>query len=128
MLKIQKMQKTTTITPMPDLPKLGSVRVEISSDIFADINRNKSIRIYGTYNGRVFDKTFKIDDMAEYDSYNLSYYGEIKSITDKTVTIQERFGREPRKHRLKLRAFMWRNHNFDLDTVKAKNAETSHYI
>lgn len=102
--------------------------VQINDTCQAEVIRNVSIRIFGTYSGRTFDKTFKLDDMAEYDSFNLTYYGAIKSITDKTVTIQERYGREPRKHRLKLPEFMWRNHNFDLQSVMDANARESYNI
>ena len=70
--------------------------------------------------------TFKIGDQAEYGSYNLSYYGAIKSITEKTVTIVPRFGGGSR--RLKLDTFAWRNYNFDLDRTIAENADTMMYI
>ncbi len=69
---------------------------------------------------------FKIGDNAEYDSYNLSYYGKIVSITEKTVTIQDRHF--DRKYRLKLDTFAWRNYNFNLDKVMADNADTMMYI
>ena len=69
--------------------------------------------------------TFKIGDMAEHDSYNLSYYGVITQITEKTVTIlDDCFG----KKRLKLDTFAWRNYDFDLGRVQAENHETSYYI
>ena len=70
--------------------------------------------------------TFKMGDMAEYDSYNLRYYGTIVSITNKTVTIQERH--KDKRHRLSLDKFCWRNIKFVLHEVVAKNHETSHYI
>ena len=69
---------------------------------------------------------FKLGDIAEHSSYNLSYYGEILSITDKTVTIQDR--RMNRKYRLKLDVFAWRNYNFNLVKVQAENANTMMYI
>lgn len=69
---------------------------------------------------------FEIGDMAEYDSFNLSYWGEILSITDKTVTINPRYGNK--KVRLKLESFAWRNYDFKLDQVIAKNSETMNYI
>lgn len=96
------------------------------SDASAEIVRGKSIRLLGTRFGKVVDKTFNIGDMAEYDSYNLSYYGTIESITDKTVTIKPRFS--GRKFRLKLNQFFWRNYDFDLETKAAENAVTSYYI
>lgn len=94
----------------------------------AEIERNVSIRIFGLYYGQAFDKTFKIGDYAEYDSYNLSYFGKIVSITDKSVTIEERYGSTPRRHRLKLSQFTWRNYDFDVDAKQAENSNTMNYI
>ena len=70
-------------------------------------------------------KSFVMGDMAEYDSYNLSYYGPITKITAKTITITERHGGEPRVHRLPIERFCWRNHNFNLATTQEDNALTS---
>lgn len=69
--------------------------------------------------------TFQIGDQAEHDSYNLSYYGTITKITEKTVTIVDRcFGTK----RLKLDTFAWRNYDFNLEEVRAKNSDTMMYI
>lgn len=70
----------------------------------------KSIRIYGLdhnhVNGPVaYDKVFRIGDSAEYDSYNLHYFGTIINIGKKTVTIEA----HDRKRRLDLYSFCWRN-------------------
>lgn len=96
----------------------------------ADIEKNKSIRIYGTIkNAREpyeFSKTFKIGDLAEYDSYNLKYLGTIVAIGEKTVSIKEEYGK--RIHRLKLWEFSWRNYDFDIGRVRKDNAEESMYI
>ena len=70
--------------------------------------------------------TFKIGDQAEYASYNLSYYGTIKSITEKTVTIAPRFGGGTK--RLKLDTFAWRNYDFDLNDTIQSNANEMMYI
>lgn len=102
--------------------------VDIVRGMKAEIDRNKSIRIFGSRSGREYDKTFILGDQAEYDSFNLSYIGKIVGITDKTVTIQERYGRTPRKHRLKLYEFNWRNYDFDLERVTHENAITSFSI
>ncbi len=96
---------------------------EILEGHHADVVKGESIRLFGThancYDGpRAFDITFKVGDSAEYDSYNLHYIGTITSITPKTVTIVG-----SRKCRLSLRDFSWRNWNFDLDTIEARNAE-----
>lgn len=107
---------------------MSAVTVQINSECNAEIVRNKSIRIHGvrwpnSSGQRAFDRTFNIGDQAEYDSYNLSYYGEIVSITEKSVTIREKYS--DRKRRLKLDTFYWRNYDFDLATVAAENAITS---
>jgi len=110
---------------------MSAVTVQINSECTAEIVRNKSIRLYGTRwantsNSCAFDRTFNVGDQAEYDSYNLSYYGEIVSITEKSVTIREKYS--DRKRRLKLDIFFWRNYNFNLAETQEKNAETSYYI
>lgn len=69
---------------------------------------------------------FKIGDIAEYDSWNLVYLGEIVSITEKTVTIQPKY--ENKKYRLKLEQFAWRNYDFDLERINKENFETRMYI
>jgi len=108
--------------------ELGSGAFLKGDDHKAEVERNKSIRIFGSRGGKTFDKTFNIGDSAEYDSYNLSYIGTIVGITDKTVTIQERYGREARKHRLKLYTFLWRNYDFDLAVKEEENSRTRMYI
>ena len=104
----------------------------------AEINRD-SIRIFGVQTNVVpqlhnteehgggckFNKTFKIGDHAEYDSYNLKYVGKIILIGAKSVTIQA-YGNE--NHRLDLYHFIWRNWNFVLDEVEKYNSEERMYI
>ena len=72
------------------------------------------------------ERTFNVGDQAEYDSYNLSYYGPIKSITKKNVIIKEKHG--DRTRRLPFTTFHWRNINFDLNKKKISNSETIRYI
>jgi hypothetical protein len=69
---------------------------------------------------------FMLGDFAEYDSYNLSYIGEIVSITEKTVTIRPQY--ETTKRRLSLSDFCWRNYNFNLEKTKADNVRESYCI
>jgi hypothetical protein len=71
------------------------------------------------------DVTFRIGDIASYDSYNLVYYGKIVAIGEKTVTIQEDDGR---KHMLKLADFALKNINFNLERAQARNHDTLMYI
>ena len=99
-----------------------------TDDLNAEIVKGKTIRIYGTYCKSPFDKTFQLGDYAEYDSFNLSYYGEIANITEKCVTIVERYGRYRKTHRLDLYTFIWRNRAFDLAKIEARNADTMQYI
>lgn len=93
---------------------------ELSSD-------RSSITIYREKDGRITQtNTFKVGDMAEYDSYNLSYYAAIESITDKTVTIAKKY--DSKKHRLNMYMFCLRNIDFNLARVQEENHRTSHYI
>lgn len=87
----------------------------------ADIVRNKSIRIFGTYCGKSYDKTFQVGDIAEFDSFNLSYMGKIVSISDKGVGIVSKL-RGGKVNRLSLDQFCWRNYDFDLERKSAENA------
>ena len=88
-----------------------------------DVVAGKSITV--TREGRAPNK-FKIGDQAKYSYYNLGYFGAIKSITEKTVTIVPRF--DGGSKRLKLIDFAWRNYNFNLENTIAKNADTMMYI
>lgn len=100
-----------------------------ATDHNADIVRNKSIRIFGTYCGKVYDKTFELGDIAEYDSFNLSYMGRIVSISDKGVGIVDKNGgRGGKVNRLNLDEFCWRNYNLDVAAKVAENHETMMYI
>lgn len=105
---------------------IGHKGPDIASDKHADVTPGVSIRIYGSEYNKPFDKTFKLGDIAEYDSFNLSYMGEIVSITPKSVTIQPSHGRK--KRRLSLNEFIWRNKNFDVSVASAANAEAMNYI
>lgn len=71
----------------------------------------KSVRLVGLRWGSVagrsarvgYDQTFAVGDVAEYDSYNKSYFSTITAIGAETVS----FGEE--KTRLHLSTFSWRN-------------------
>jgi hypothetical protein len=89
----------------------------------ADVERNVSIRIYGTYT-KHYDKIFKVGDMAVYDSYNLVYTGEILSITDKSVTISQKSVGTTRNKRLKLYEFTRRNYDYNSDRIAKENSDT----
>jgi hypothetical protein len=92
--------------------------------------RGKSIHVFYEQEGVIVKGTrFEMGDQAEYDSFNLSYLGQITSITEKSVTITAYKGSSnERNHRLDLDSFCWRNHNFDLERVRRENAEASYNI
>lgn len=93
----------------------------------AEIVPGASIRLFGLDRSArklPFSVTFKVGDAAEYDSYNLSYYGTITSITDKTVTIVK----SGAAHRLSIYDFTWRNRDFDLAKTKASNTEELRHL
>lgn len=104
----------------------------------------KAIDFKGLVEGK--SASFNMFDLAEYDSYNLSYLGYIVGITEKTVTIVEEHDFDkwkgikagtytkkheydkPHIHRLKLNEFAWRNYDFNLQQTRKDNHETSMYI
>ena len=71
-------------------------------------------------------KVFRIGDIAEYDSYNLTYTAPIKQITAKNVIfdMSDRCSSKETK-RLKMDSFAWRNHDFDAERIAARNASVS---
>ena len=103
-----------------------------SNDYNAEIIPGVSIRIFGTIkrydeNNISFDRTYKMGEQAEYDSYNLIYTGEIVAIAGKTVTVQH-YPSRPRKSRMSLHDFIWRNYDLDMDKVNARNQDTLMHI
>ena len=77
------------------------------------------------------NKTYKLGELAEYGSYNLSYYGVIINITPKQVWIQEsdyRGNLNGEKHHLSLDTFAWRNATWNADKAFEENSDTMMYI
>ena len=109
------------------------ILIEVQPGEWAEIVKGKSIRLFGARQRWVgnekrvhlYENKFVLGDTAEYDSFNLSYTGEITSITDKTIVFTLRDGR---KKRLKIATFQWRNWNFDAEETSRKNSETMMYI
>ena len=68
-------------------------------------------------------RLFRVGDIAEWGSYNISYTGRILAITENTVTIShhESDRIQGSKHRLKLYQFCWRNKTFDFAETQAAN-------
>ena len=75
-------------------------------------------------------RTFDIGDKAEYDSWNLSYIGDVAKIGKKTITIIAYKGHSgmERAHQLDLNAFCYRNWDFNLGDAQAHNNEEMMYI
>jgi hypothetical protein len=65
-----------------------------------------------------YARTFRIGEIAEWGSYNLSYMGTIVAIGRKTVTIEDHGS----KHRLALAKFAWRNRHFNAEAAQRQNA------
>lgn len=123
------MKKAVKISPLmtPSRKSNGVEYAGMSSGFEAVVIPGVSItvtRIEGHDAGT--GRTFLIGDMAEYDSFNLSYFGPILAITDKAVTIRNKHSEK--KHRLNLYNFAWRNYKFNADTESKKNLETMMYI
>jgi hypothetical protein len=83
----------------------------------------RTVKIANRLSGmKIIRNTFFAGEMATYGSYNLTYYGPIKSITDKTVTISER-GYDAKTRRLTIDQFIGMNSDFILAEVQKRNAE-----
>jgi hypothetical protein len=67
-----------------------------------------------------FETSFNLGDKAEYDSYNLSYYGTITKISPKQVWIED----HGTTRRLKIEDFCWRNYRFNLKQTIESNSLT----
>lgn len=97
-------------------------RGQVEIGLCALISPGASIVVYGVNRNHVrgpqlVHKTFSIGDDAEYDSYNISYVGQIVSIGEKTVTIRD--GQTVR--RLSVAEFAWRNKDYDPARIIARN-------
>ena len=74
-------------------------------------------------------KTFDTGDVAELDSYNLTYTGVIRKITPNTVTVEQYPGTQmSRTKRLSMYEFCWRNWNFDAVETENRNSIEMMYI
>jgi len=95
----------------------------------AEIAPGQYVRLYGQEWNHInapvdFDKTFKIGDEAEYDSYNLKYTGKIISIGPGTVTIEAYPDSNlSKKYRLNIYTFSWRNWDFNSKKTAEYNSE-----
>lgn len=98
----------------------------------AEIVKNQYIRLYVTHPDDdsviLIERTYRLGDQAEYDSYNLSYYGPIVAIGEKTVTISEPYHGSKRRFRLSLEKFFGRNIRFDVIRASARNHDAMMYL
>ena len=101
---------------------LGVAYPAAETEFAINFNDDKSITLYRR---RIAGTTFKVGDIAEYDSFNLRYTGTITKITDKAITIVSYINtHNAETHRLPLYTFCWRNYNFNAERIAAENAET----
>lgn len=123
------MAKTVLHTPVMTKARkrFGQVYPSQATTYNAEIVPGVSIRIWGVYSGREFDRTFKLGDVAVYGSYNLIYTGVIESIGANSIGIRE-YPNDKSLTRLDLNTFTWRNWDFDAKRIADHNAETSLYI
>ena len=101
--------------------RFGTIYPAKATDYAVEIVKNKSIVIY---KNDVLVNSFNLGDTAEYNSYNLSYTGNIVAISDKRIVI-ESYGR---RYSLDLNTFCWRNYNFDAVKTAEQNFRESMYI
>lgn len=76
-----------------------------NGDLSATVVPNRSVRVVLEGRGGVVDQTFEIGGRAEYNSFNMSYFGTIVAIGAKTVTIDDGH----RRHRLTIDTFALKN-------------------
>ena len=69
-------------------------------------------------------RVFVVGDVAEYDSYNLSYTGRIEKITKKNAI----FNMGHKRKMLKWTEFAWRNWDFNEAVIRERNNEMMLYI
>ena len=113
--------------------RFGTAYPAQETEYQVEIVKGKMITVHNDKTQRQI--SFNVGDQAEYDSYNLSYYGPIVAITAKRVTVISRHdavrhanGDKVKKHSLDLNTFCYRNHNFDLNKTVEENFETRQHI
>lgn len=86
--------------------------------IFIQPNYSVEIHRFDKKNSGFNINKFKVGDMAEYDSFNLVYYGKISSITEKTVTV---VAPSTFKKRFTWEQFCHKNWDFNLEKAEERN-------
>jgi hypothetical protein len=115
-------------TPSTNLQSLFAATVEENASVriisINDINCGSISRgstSWTSNEGVVRVNTFAVGDQAKYDSYNLCYFGSIKTITAKTVTVDKGGSTA----RMKIDDFVCTNYNFDLVAATKRNNDWS---
>ena len=98
--------------------------------VYNAVTKKDSVRIYGVESNHVngpfkFDRTYKIGDTVQYDSYNLIYLGQIEKIGPSTVTVKTDLRDMVR---MNLFDFTRKNLKLDLEAVNKYNDEESQCI
>ena len=113
---------------------------KVVKNSYAAITPGRSIVLFGInqnarsdYRLRGYTRRFTIGDVAEYDSYNLSYLGKIVQITDKRITFSgERRAQssdsKQKTRQLSIHEFNWRNWDLNVEETKERNAMISQSI
>lgn len=114
--------------PTPVAKKVGKNAIKLQVEYGGQqydvkVGKNAYIKIDCYYKNHINPKKtsiiLKVGEMAEYDSYNLSYIGKITSITEKTVTIVS----HGETYRLKMGQFCYRNWDFNEDKKRKENSQ-----
>ena len=97
------------------------------NSIYNAITSKNQIRINGVEANHAkgpqkFDRTFKIGDTVQYDSYNFIYLGTIAGIGPSTVTVKTDLRGNVR---MNLFDFIRKNRLLDLEKIEKENNETS---
>lgn len=97
-----------------------------SYNLFITLGEKVEIHTHRENGELVNVRVFRLGDFAEYDSFNLSSTAKITGITAKNVIFDVSYNpNEPKVKRLKMENFAWRNHNFDIEATRERNAITS---
>jgi DNA replication protein DnaD len=126
---MKKTENTNNMKTFTVMSKARKHSPSVETEFTVSIIPNKLVQTYRTAKDGTVEtgKSFELGDYAEYHSYNLSYYGEIVKITEKSVEIRERY-QSKTVHRLDMYTFCWRNFGFDLVKTQQENSDTMMYI
>lgn len=90
------------------------------------LTAKKSVHIVGIRNGKVYDRTFNVGDVVEYDSYNYRYTAPITAISLAGITVKTDYSEKTK--RMNFDEFTRRNYNLNLAEIERHNADTDLHI